>query len=118
MRWLLVLLVACSSRHEGDIPLRVTNPPTCPAGKTPANQVVLRLEHGGDYVEQAISDKMIAANTWAGRSATVKLALCPLGESCTHPVWIRTAETTVRGDDHGLELDLPSSFELPCNDAR
>ncbi len=116
MRWLLVLLFACSSRHVGDVPLHVTNPPTCPAGKTPATQVVLRLENGGDSIEQPIGSDMIASNMWAGRSATVKLALCPLGESCPHPNWIRTAQTTVRGDDHGLELDLPSTVDPPCND--
>ncbi len=111
-----MLVIACSSRHEGDIPLRVTNPPACPEGKTPAKQVVLRLEHGSDYVQQAIGSKMIAANTWAGRSATVKLALCPLGDTCGDPNWIRTGQTTVRGDDHGLELDLPFAIDLPCND--
>jgi len=29
---------------------------------------------------------------------------------------IRTGETTVRGDDHGLEIDLPWTLDLPCND--
>ena len=114
---LLCLLVACGSRHEGDIALRVTNPPTCPAGKTPAAQVVMRLENGSDFIQQAMSDHMIAANTWAGRTGTLKLALCPLNDSCPQPVWIRTRDVVVRGDDHGLELTLPElNFEMPCND--
>lgn len=119
MRALLLLaVVACGSRHEGDVPLRVTHLPTCPAGKTPAAQVVMRLEHGDDFVQQAVSDRMVAANTWAGRTGTLKLALCPLHDPCPQPTWIRTHDVTVRGDDRGLELDLAEmNLDLPCNDA-
>ncbi len=116
MRWGLLLLVACSSRHEGDIPLHVTNPPTCPAGRTPAKQLVIRIENGSDHVQQTLGETMRAANTWAGRPATLKLALCPLNDPCPNPVWIRTGSITVHGDDSGLELELPFTYDLPCND--
>lgn len=114
--WWLCVLVACGSRHEGDIPMRVTNPPTCPAGRTPAKQVVIRLEHGTDYVQQSITGKMIASSAWANRSGTLKLGLCALDDACPSPAWVMTRDVVVHGDDHGLEVTLPADFALPCSD--
>ena len=111
---LVLALFACKPKHEGDVPLHVTNAPKCAAGHALAKQVVVRMENGSDFVQQSLDDKMMGANTWAGRKATVKVALCPAGP-CPNPNWIRTHDTTVRGDDKGIEVDIPK-LEVPCDD--
>jgi hypothetical protein len=79
-----------------------------------AKQVVIRMESGSDFAQFPLDAKMVAANTWAGRKATVKVALCASGP-CPTPNWIRTAETKVGGGDDGLTLELPK-LEVPCDD--
>src|SRR5262245_37749396 len=105
---------AACKKHEGDVPLRVTNAPACPAGQGYARQVVIRMENGSDFAQFPLDEQMFAVNTWSGRKATVKVALCPAGP-CPNPNWVRTNETTVGGGDDGLSLTLPS-FEVPCED--
>lgn len=106
--------LACN-KHEGDIPLHVTNAPVCSPGHEMARQVVIRMERGSDAAQFPLDARMYAANTWAGRKATVKVALCPKSSDCRSPNWIRTTEVTVGGDDSGLTLELPH-VEVPCDD--
>lgn len=111
---LVPLLFACKPKHEGDVPLRVTNAPKCAAGHALAKQVVVRMENGSDFVQQSLDDKMFAVNTWAGRKATVKVAICEKGP-CPNPNFGRTLETTVKGDDKGLDVEIPK-VEVACDD--
>jgi hypothetical protein len=112
---LVALFALACNKHEGDIPLHVTNAPACKAGHEMTKQVVIRMEGGSDFAQFGLDTKMMAANTWAGRTATVKVALCPKGSDCRAPVWIRTADVKVGGNDSGLTLELPK-FEVPCDD--
>ena len=108
------LVFACKPKHEGDVPLHVTNAPKCAAGHAMTKQVVVRMENGSDFVQQSLDDHMQGVNTWAGRKATVKVGLCEIGP-CPSPAWVRSHDTTVRGDDKGLDVDLPH-LEVPCDD--
>jgi hypothetical protein len=112
---LFSLLALACNKHEGDIPLHVTNAPACSAGHEMSKQVVIRMEHGSDFTQFGLDARMYAVNTWAGRKAKVKVALCPKASNCPSPSWIRTTEVTVGGDDSGLTLELPH-FEVPCDD--
>jgi hypothetical protein len=47
---LVPFVFACKPKHEGDVPLHVTNAPKCAAGHTLARQVVVRMENGSDFV--------------------------------------------------------------------
>lgn len=112
---LVALLALACNKHEGDVPLRVTNAPVCSAGHAMSKQLVFRMENGSDFVQLGLDDKMFAANTWAGRKATVKVALCPKSSDCRTPSWIRTTEVTVGGNDSGLTVELPH-VEVLCDD--
>lgn len=111
---LLGASAGCSQKHEGDVPLTVTNVPTCRTSE-PAWQIVLRIERGDDFVQQAVSPKMFASSGLAGRSVKVKAGLCRLGDSCANVNFVRTVETTVRGGDAGLTVEMPK-LEVPCAD--
>jgi hypothetical protein len=102
----LGLLVACRG-NEGDVPLTVVNPPACPAGQAPTRQVVFRIERGSDHVQQGLSSRMSASNTWAGRKATVSVGLCPADGPCQTVSWLGRHETTIGGSDRGLSVEIP-----------
>jgi hypothetical protein len=111
LRWSCVLLLAlvasCGGGREGDVPLRVVNPPTCPPGQAPERHVVIRLESGNDFVQQGLDHRMSAANTWAGRRATVAVGLCPSASPCQIVSWLGRLETTIGGSDRGLSVEIP-----------
>ncbi len=111
---ILVAMLSACSKKEGDVPLRVANPPTCASGL--GSQVVVRIEgDGNDHVQPGLDDKMHAPNTWAGKKVKVKAALCPLNNSCTRVSFAHTIETTIGGSDRQLSIEIPK-IEVICAD--
>ncbi|MBA3455970.1 MAG: hypothetical protein H0T42_22925 [Deltaproteobacteria bacterium] len=112
---LVAVLSACSAKNEGDVDLRVINPPTCAPGHALAKQVVVRIESGENYVQQGLGTRMSAPNTWVGKRVKVKTATCPLDTSCQNLVWARTIETTVGGSDRQVSVEIPK-VDVLCDD--
>jgi hypothetical protein len=114
---LLGVLVACS-KHEGDIPLHIANPPTCPAGKKPATEVLLDISTDNAKYTQNIAETMKIGSSMLGERVNVKMAFCRRPCSGVQ-AYVREGTAKLEGDvEHGGTLTLPDGFaERPCDDA-
>ena len=119
-RILVIAVVACGSKHEGDIPLHIKNPPSCPAGKKPATDVLLEIKTDNADYRQIIEDHMQISSSLLGKPVTVKMTFCRRPCDDSVQAWVREGMAKLEGDvEHGGTLTLPEGFEeRPCDDVR
>ena len=116
---LVIVLVACGSKHEGDIPLHVANPPTCPAGKKPATEAILEISTDNARYKEIIDDHMLVGSSMLGKPVNVSMGFCR--RPCADPQnYVRKGVAKLEGDaEHGGTLTLPDGFaERPCDDVQ